>query len=232
MNARERTIQIYHLREYDESRAAGWYEMPVIRRCDAAPEKLVGFNEILTAKADRAAGVHFYLDDYQFERIWKTPARYIQILARFSCVLTPDFSLYMDMPRAMKIWNVYRSRLIGQMMQDAGISVIPSLSWADPESYDFCFDGIEPGGTVSVSTVGVMRDEAAADIWRAGLAEAVKRLRPSCVILYGKEIRGMDYAGRVIRIRNEVTARMEERAGHGRTRRIERNEWQRKEIRD
>ena len=25
MNARERTIQIYHLREYDESRAAGWY---------------------------------------------------------------------------------------------------------------------------------------------------------------------------------------------------------------
>ena len=32
MNARERTIQIYHLREYDESRAAGWYEMPVIRR--------------------------------------------------------------------------------------------------------------------------------------------------------------------------------------------------------
>ena len=44
--------------------------------------------------------------------------------------MRPDFSLYLDMPMAMKIWNVYRSRLIGQMMQDADIVVIPTLSWA------------------------------------------------------------------------------------------------------
>lgn len=199
--------------------------MPILRRCDAEPEQLTGFNEILSRKrTDPSAGVHFYLDDYQFERLWTRPERYLPILSCFSCVLTPDFSLYLDMPRAMKIWNVYRSRLLGQMMQDAGMAVIPALSWAEPETFSFCFDGIEPGGTVSVSTVGVKRSREASDVWRAGFREAVRRLHPSCVILYGDALGGMEYSGRLIRIRNEVTARMKERESHGRPRSIERNQ--------
>lgn len=199
--------------------------MPILRKCHTEPDRLMGFNEILSRKrADHSAGVHFYLDDYQFERLWARPERYLHILSRFACVLTPDFSLYMDMPRAMKIWNVYRSRLLGQMMQDAGMAVIPTLSWAEPETFSFCFDGIEPGGTVSVSTVGVKRSREASDVWCAGFREAVRRLHPSCVILYGEALDGIDYGGRIIRIRNEVTARMKERASHGRPRRIERNQ--------
>ena len=72
----------------------------------------------------------FFIDDYQFERVWNDPYTYIERLREFPCALTSDFSLYLDMPMAMKIWNVYRSRLIGQMMQDADIVVIPTLSWA------------------------------------------------------------------------------------------------------
>lgn len=220
-----RTARSCHLDIFNGDRAAGWYEIPILRRCHAEPERLTGFNDILSRnRADLSAGVHFYLDDYQFERLWARTERYMPILSRFSCVLTPDFSLYMDMPRAMKIWNVYRSRLLGQMMQDAGMDVIPTLSWAEPETFSFCFDGIEPGGTVSVSTVGVKRSREASDAWLAGFREAVRRLQPSCVILYGDALDGMEYGGRLIRIRNEVTARMKERASHGRPRRIERNQ--------
>ena len=89
---------------------------------------------------------------------------------------------------AMKIWNIYRSRLIGQMCQDAGMNVIPTLSWAEKETYQFCFDGLEQGGTVAVSTVGVMRDEKAKEIWVDGMKEAMTRLQPKQVILYGSEI--------------------------------------------
>ncbi|MGQ7551471.1 DUF4417 domain-containing protein, partial [Streptococcus suis] len=42
---------------------------------------------------------------YQFERIWQRPEFYIEKLTEFDCVLTPDFSLYQDMPIAMQIWN-------------------------------------------------------------------------------------------------------------------------------
>ena len=161
--------------------------MPVMEPDAFVPDDLIGFNYVLSTKR-RDAGGHFFLDDYQFERIWDDPMTYMDRLAEFPCVLTPDFSLYMDMPMAMKIWNVYRSRLIGQMMQDRGMHVIPTLSWAEPETYQFCFDGLREGGTVAVSTVGVMRDQSSQAIWKAGMDEAMKRLRPKNVLCYGSRI--------------------------------------------
>lgn len=186
-DARERTSDAYNLEDFDTSRSDGFYEMPVIEPVDFMPDDLIGFNYVLSTER-RDAGVHFFIDDYQFERIWNDPAKYISILQEFPCVLTPDFSLYMDMPMAMKIWNIYRSRLIGQMMQDAGITVIPTLSWAEPETFSFCFDGLMPGGTVAVSTVGVMRDEGAGKIWTSGMDEAIRRLQPKQILCYGSEI--------------------------------------------
>lgn len=184
---REKTYNAYNLQEYDDTRTEGFYQMPVIEACDYVPEELIGFNYMLSTKR-RDTGIHFFVDDYQFERVWNSPMEYIPKLAEFECCLTPDFSLYMDMPMAMKVWNVYRSRLIGQMLQDAGAKVIPTLSWAEKETFSFCFDGIRPGGTVAVSTVGVMRDKEAQQIWKAGMDEAIRRIRPKTVLCYGTRI--------------------------------------------
>lgn len=184
---REKTYNAYNLQEYDETRTEGFYQMPVIEACDYVPEELIGFNYMLSTKR-RDTGIHFFVDDYQFERVWNSPMEYIPKLAEFDCCLTPDFSLYMDMPMAMKVWNVYRSRLIGQMLQDAGTKVIPTLSWAEAETFSFCFDGIRPGGTVAVSTVGVMRDKDSQKIWKAGMDEAIRRIRPKTVLCYGTRI--------------------------------------------
>lgn len=126
-NERLRTDNAYNLPYVDISRCAGKYQMPIIEPEDHVPDSLIGFNYALTSK-DKEAGVHFYVDDYQFERIWTEPEKYINILREYDCVLTPDFSLYLDMPIAMKIWNTFRSRLIGQMCQDAGCTVIPTVS--------------------------------------------------------------------------------------------------------
>lgn len=184
---REKTYNSVNLNEYDESRTQGFYNMPIIKRCNYIPENLIGFNYVKTVK-ETNVGVHFFIDDYQFERVWNSPQLIIERLKKFQCVFTPDWSLYMDMPMAMKIWNIYRSRLIGQMCQDAGMNVIPTLSWAEKETYQFCFDGLEQGGTVAVSTVGVMRDKKAKEIWVDGMKEAMTRLQPKQVILYGSEI--------------------------------------------
>ena len=104
VNERERTGNAYNLDEYDELRAIGFYQMPTLEKIDYVPDDLVGFNYVLNS--DRyESGVHFYIDDYQFERIWASPQMYVDKLAQFDCILTPDFSLYMDMPMAMKIWT-------------------------------------------------------------------------------------------------------------------------------
>lgn len=36
-------------------------------------DHLIGFNEVITCKHPENAGVHFFLDDYQFERFWRQP---------------------------------------------------------------------------------------------------------------------------------------------------------------
>ena len=73
-------------------------------------------------------------------------------------------------------------------MQDYGIKVIPTLQWCRADSYEFCFDGIEQGGTVSVSTIGVKRDDAAMKIWFDGMDEAIKVIKPKNIIVYGGDI--------------------------------------------
>lgn len=184
---RERTYKAYNLEDFDSLRAVGFYQIPLIKAEDFVPSDLIGFN-YAKSSANKQAGVHCFVDDYQFERLWNTPYEYVDLLSEYECFLTPDFSLYMDMPMAMKIWNVYRSRLIGQIYQDSGIRVIPTLSWAEPATYQFCFDGIEQGGTVAVSTVGVMNDSESREIWVDGMTEAIKRIHPKTVICYGSRI--------------------------------------------
>ena len=203
---RERTYEEVNLTEVDPTRLAGKYQMPLLEKTDYVPTGLISFNYMLTS-TEFDKGIHFCIDDYQFTRVWNRPRDYIERLREFDCMLTPDFSLYSDMPIAMQIWNVFRSRLIGQIAQDSGIVVIPTLSWSTKASYEFCFDGIPEGGTVAVSTVGVMQDEVAKKLWFQGMDEAMKRVKPTHVICYGSDI-GYEFNCDVTRFPNGNAERM------------------------
>lgn len=169
---------------------------PSIPAADAVPSSLQPFNYAKSTPAaeKRGRGCHFFKDDYQFERVWNRPEKYLDVLRGYDCVLTPDFSLYMDMPDAMQEWNRYRSAALGHYWAQNGITVVPTLSWAQPSSYSFCFKGIPKHSTVATSTVGVARDKDAQKVWHDGMREAMKRLEPSRVLLYGKSI-GFDFGG-------------------------------------
>ena len=184
---RERTYNSVNLQQYDSKRADNKYGFPSLRGCNVTPKDVIGFNEAKTAD-NTDVGIHFFIDDYQFERVWNNPKKYVDLLKQFDCIFTPDFSLYADMPLAMKIWNIYRSRLVGQIMEDNGILVVPTLSWAGADTLEFVFDGLPVGSTYAVSTVGVMRSDEAKAMWKSGMEAAMKALTPSSILLYGPEI--------------------------------------------
>lgn len=181
-----RTIQQYKLDSYSAKNAVGSYDMPFIHGEDHIPKSLAPFNYTLSKRVKSESGIHFFIDDYQFERVWRNPTRYIDLLKNYDCVLTPDFSLYTDMPKAMLIWNTYRSRLIGQMMQDNGLLVIPTVSWADTDSFEFCFDGLPTEATLAVSTIGTNINEESRLLFRLGMAEMIERLHPNNLLIYGQ----------------------------------------------
>ena len=206
-NERERTMDAYNLGEYDEFHTEGFYQMPVIDPVDHIPGDLIGFNYALTA-TDKTSGIHFYVDDYQFERVWNQPQFYLEKLSEFDCILTPDFSLYTEMPIAMKIWNTYRSRLIGQMAQRLGMIVIPTVSWCEEETFSFCFDGLPKRSTLSISTIGVKQEEYNFGLWKDGVDEMIKRLQPRTLLIYGGRV-DYDFGNiKTVYFENKVTERM------------------------
>ena len=185
-NERHKTNDAYNLDLIDfENSTNDFWQMPVIQNDNFIPNDIIGFNYAKSSK-EHNVGIHFYLDDYQFERIWNKPEDYIDILNQYECIFSPDFSLYLDMPMPMKIWNIYRSRQIGQYYQSQGIKVIPTISWAEKETFEFAFKGIPKGSIVSISTIGVKRNKEALKIWQDGVSAMIEEIEPSTILVYGR----------------------------------------------
>ena len=89
-------------------------------------------------------------------------------------------------------WNRYRSQALGKIWQDRGIKVIPTLCWAEKDSFSYCFSGIPKNSTVATSTVGVAQSDSAKKVWFEGMKEAIKQLKPKRILLYGSDI-GFDF---------------------------------------
>lgn len=208
---RERTNNTYNLDLTQQSDLTNdFWQMPIIKNNNYIPKDLIGFNYAKSSK-EKNTGIHFYIDDYQFERVWNNPEKYVDVLMDYDCILSPDFSLYMDMPMPMKIWNIYRSRQIGAYYQSQGIKVIPTISWAEPETFEFCFQGIPKGSIVSVSTIGVKQSKDALQIWEDGMREMIRVIEPSAILVYGGQL-DFDYGDiEVIYFDNKVTKNWSER---------------------
>ena len=143
-------------------------------------------NYALSCKNPEGKNLHSFVDDYQFTRFWNTPDRYIPMLSRFAAVCAPDFSTYTDMPLAMQIYNHYRKHWLAAYWQAHGLTVYPTISWSDEQSYDWRFDGEPVGGVVAVSSVGTQNNKEANRLFLKGYEEMMKRLAPLFVIFYGK----------------------------------------------
>ncbi len=163
---------------------SGKLELPCIQPESSKPNRMVPFSKAINCQ-DTDQWVHFYEDDACFERIWNTPHKYLSVLARFRGVISPDFSLYRDMPLVMQQWNTYRGRAIGHWLQENGIPVIPNVRFADSRSFDFCCDGVPMYSTIAVGTHGCMKLLRERAIFKTGLDHIVHILQPSSIIVYG-----------------------------------------------
>lgn len=146
----------------------------------------IPFNYAKSCHEPENKGIHFYLDDYQFARLWNRPDDYIPLLKKFYAVCTPDFSQFTDMPVAMRIYNHYRKHWLGAYWQMHGIHVIPTICWSDQSSYNWCFDGEPTNSIISISSVGTQATIQEKELFAQGCREAIKRLNPSQILWYGK----------------------------------------------
>ena len=110
--------------------------------------------------------------------VWERPQVAIKFMQKLPVILSPNFSLGQK-ERAEQLFAVYRNRWCGSWWQLQGLTVIPSVSWAEPESYDFCFAGVESGGVVAISGRNCRQ-------FPAGFDEMISRLSPTQILCLGE----------------------------------------------
>lgn len=151
--------------------------------------------------------VHFFLYDYKFERIWKKPDYDIEKLKRYRAVLSPDFSIYREMNPSMQLYNTFRNRWCGAYFASKGIRVIPTVSWGDENTFDFCFKGIPKGSVVAVSTYMVSEHGNHADqkdFFLKGYREMLRQIEPERIICYNTPFPEME--GNIIFVDYELSS--------------------------
>ena len=174
---------------------AGKYDIPqlapVYENEIGEIKEWIGFNYVLSDKEPEGKAVHFFIDDYQFQRLWNSPEKYMEKLARYEAVLTPDFSPYADMPLATQIFNHYRKHWVGALMQEYGVKVVPTIRASrDERSLDFYLDGEPKGGVVCISSMWTSDDEAREYFMRE-YETMRKTLKPEKIYVYGNEVEGL-----------------------------------------
>ena len=169
------------------SSSNGW-GVPDLPPATVLPERLIAYNDRYKVEHPQPGdAVHFFLDDYRFETVWTQPRRSLSRIMRTGVALTPDFSLWREMPYAMQLWQVYRSRWCGAWMHSNGVQVIPTVSWSTESSFSFAFAGIQSGSIVAISSVGIM-DAKARKGYHRGLEEMCDRISPSAILVYGRSL--------------------------------------------
>lgn len=155
------------------------------------PTSLIPFSQIKRSN-DKTETIHFYEYDKKFNNALSSTKELLPQLKTFSSIISPDYSLYRDMPLCLQIANTYLNRAIGYYLQSNGLYVIPNVRWGDERSYTttelpekFAFLGIPKNSIVSIGTYGCIKSRENKQYFKDGLSAMIEELSPQVVLVYG-----------------------------------------------
>ena len=190
----------------NEFETFGEWNIPLVKRqfIDCANIQLIACSN--TRKNDtevkKKFGVHFFVDDYRFKGIYDNPTRSLEKYSQYAFLLTPDFSLYADMPLHLQLMNVAKNRWVGAYWQSRGLTVVPTMSWGTAKSFKFCFDGVEKNSIVAVGMIGSKTNNHLR--FMRGYNAMIERVNPEAIICFGEPFAEM--SGNIIKVPYRTTS--------------------------
>lgn len=177
----------------NEFENVGKWQIPLIRKqeIDVNSISLIACSDTRTNDNSESVkcGVHFFVDDYRFEGIYRNPERSLEKFSQYAFLLPPDNSTYAEMGYWRQLESVAHSRWVGAYWQSKGLTVIPTVTWSDVGSYSFCFDGIVKTSIVAVGMIGCKGERVR---FLRGYNAMLEKIEPSAVICYGNPFPEMD----------------------------------------
>ena len=171
----------------------GRFEIPIIARPDKIiiPDGMVPFSN-RKRDVNRKCFICFYEHDIRFSDCLIATDDYLDDLRKYPGIISPDCSLYLDMPLCLQIANIYMNRAVGYYFQSKGLYVIPNIRWGDERTYTamelpekVAFLGAPKHSIVSVGTYGCVKNKEEKYYFREGLIAMLDELEPEVVLVYG-----------------------------------------------
>ncbi len=175
----------------NELQTVGKYQIPLIRKQEIDFDTISLLSYVDTRENDEKNAyktVHFFTHDWLFDKVYDKAFNEAEKLKQYYALLSPDFSMFTDMPLALQIMSVFKNRWCGAYWQSLGLTVIPTVSWGDERSFEFCFDGVEKGSTVAVCTYYRENDE---ESFMLGYNRMLEVIQPSKILCYDEPFKAM-----------------------------------------
>ena len=166
----------------------GEWEFPIVANQEITlPLDIVPFEKRKKVKKEnkKTTYIHFYMQDDKIKRFLNNLNKYVKDLKQYGGVISPDPSLYLDVPLVKSLEHTYKNRACAYYLQKKGLNVIPNVRWADERSFKFCFDGLIPKGIYAISTHGCIKSDEEKKLFKEGLKKMLITLRPKTIILHG-----------------------------------------------
>ena len=176
----------YHPELVQQSLFAGNLEIPILSPPSniIIPKSLTPFSKRHYVK-DHDTAICEYEHDVKCAQLVYDPASLADEIERYAAFITPDCSLYRDMPLCLQIANTYLNRAVGVYFQSKGIYVIPNVRWGDERSYTTCvlpekfaFLGLPHHSIYSIGTYGACKTKEEKYHMRNGLIAMLDELQP------------------------------------------------------
>lgn len=195
----------------------GKWNMPAIKKqdIDLTDLSMITYADTKTNESAmyKDCGVLFFVKDSKFQGVYNNPQRYLKKLKQYRFLLTPDNSVYIDMKNWLKMESIAHSRWCGAYWQANGCKVVPTVTWGDVSTYEYCFDGLEEGSIVAISTLKARKCRRE---FIRGYNELLERVNPSTILCYGEPFEEME--GNIIVI--EYNNNRKEKICYGWTRNV------------
>ena len=171
----------------------GMLEIPSIEAPEniRIPKSLTPFSKRKYVESKDTA-ICEYEHDIRFANLIYSTREQVAEIKQFSALITPDCSIYRDMPLCLQITNTYFNRAVGAFFQENGAYVITNIRWGDERSYTTCelpekfaFLGAPKKSIVSIGTYGCIKGAENKYHFKAGLEAMLQELEPKVVLVYG-----------------------------------------------
>ena len=183
----------YHAELVETAFFDGIMEIPRIVKPEkiSIPEGMVPFS--CRKKSDgHKQFLCFYEHDFKVSNYLTSIDSHLDDIKKFAGIVSPDCSLYIDMPLCLQIANIYMNRAYGHYLQSKGIYVVPNIRWGDERTFTtvelpekVAFLGVDKYSIVSVGTHGQVREKTDKYYFREGLIAMLDSLEPEVVLVYG-----------------------------------------------